>query len=210
MSVVFVKMERKIFEFSFKVGLLLSLVRRGEGRREGEVCESLRFLWGPHLAPLFLRKCVPALMWAWWTLGSGSGGFLVLFPLNGFLCGSRPLSLASTTRAEKKREDSWAKPPLDGAPRPLTSGFVQLGPKQEAVAGVPVIMGAREDRRGFGLAWTGTGIIWGFLEGGGGKKTDSREKRKRTLREVWHSAENQRRVNGEHQRGKTVEDMLAF
>lgn len=53
---------------SMEVFCFPSFGEENEGRREGEVCGSSRFLWGPHLAPLFLRK------WAWWTLGSGSRG----------------------------------------------------------------------------------------------------------------------------------------
>ncbi len=84
-----------------------------ERMREGEACGSLRFFWGPPLASLFqwldwhrevhASESVCALM----DIGKWfQGGFLVLFPFNGFLCGSYPFTLASTTWAEKKREDS--------------------------------------------------------------------------------------------------------
>lgn len=131
-----------------------SFGEENEGRREGEVCGSPRFLWGPHLAPLFLRK------WAWWTLGSGSRGVSgavspqwipLWFPLSRLHYSSR-----------EEEAGQLSQTPFGRSPQAPDKWLCATGAgKKEAMAGVAVIMGAREDRRGFGLAWTGTGIICG-------------------------------------------------
>lgn len=92
----------------------------------------------------------------------------------------------------------WTEPP-----RPLTSGFVQPGPRK-AAAGVTAIMGASEERKGIGRAWTDGDYVRPGCErfSGGKRKETQRGKKKRTLGEVWHSAE---RVNGGRQRGRREE-----
>ncbi len=125
---------------SFKVGLLVSLLQRREWEEERR--------GGMWVTKVLLRASLGLFVPQWldWhrevhasesvcvlmDIGKWfQGGFLVLFPFNGFLCGSYPFTLASTTWAEKKREDSRAETPFGRSPPgPWQVALCSLGRKK--------------------------------------------------------------------------------
>lgn len=209
MSVVFVQMERKIFEFSFKVGLLLSLVRRrewGEGRRGGVWVSKvpLRASLGPFV-PQKVHACVHVGLM---DIGKWfQGGFWCCFP--SMDSSVVPDPSLSPPLLEQRRRGRTAEPnPLwTEPPGPWQVALCNWG-REKKKQWLGWQWSWEPGRTGGVSAWPGQALglyaarAWGFLDGGGGRKLTQREKGNRTLGEVWHSAENERRVNGEHQRGR--------
>lgn len=103
--------------------------------------------------------------------------------------------------SREKEGRQLSQTPLDGPPPAPDKWLCATGAKKKSSGWGGSDYGSQGGEEGY---WLGPDRHGDYMHEffSGERKVTQREKRKRTLGEVWHSAESERRVNREHQRGR--------